>query len=281
MKADLRARTRTSTAKNAAMRLREIVDPDAVTIGPKMTTSVALANMRRRGIRHLLVAQNGNPLGILSERHSIGGQGAGSIHPRGMVQKDGTTYPASVESTAKLERAFHLMRKRKVSCVLITDEGKPIGTVTASDLFHALGNDPIRAPLPGWRAKEVKREMDADKRVVPAHIRVLGVDLDSEKRKSIRQQLGASLGKFRSAIERVSVRVEDVNGPRGGIDQVCRIKVVLSDLPSVVFEDRNASLDAAIGGSLAGVAQAVRRSLQRRRMKPIRTGLRSGLPAEV
>lgn len=33
--------------------------------------------------------------------------------------------------------------------------------------------------------------------------------------------------------ERISVRVKDVNGPRGGL---CRIKVVLSDLPSVVFE---------------------------------------------
>jgi hypothetical protein len=41
-----------------------------------------------------------------------------------------------------------------------------------------------------------------------------------------------------ASIERVSVRVKDVNGPRGGIEQVCRIKVVLSDFPSVILEPK-------------------------------------------
>jgi putative sigma-54 modulation protein len=91
---------------------------------------------------------------------------------------------------------------------------------------------------------------------------------------SIRQKLSRTLGKFAPAIERVSVRVEDVNGPRGGIDQVCRIKVVLSGLPSVVFEAQDTSLDVAIGSALAGTERAVRRSLRRRRMKPIKVGAR-------
>jgi hypothetical protein len=78
------------------------------------------------------------------------------------------------------------------------------------------------------------------------------------------------LGKFTPSIERVSVRTQDVNSSRGGIDRVCRIKVVLSGLPSVVFESRDASLNAAVDGALAGVERAVRRTLQRRRMKPLR-----------
>jgi hypothetical protein len=73
-----------------------------------------------------------------------------------------------------------------------------------------------------------------------------------------------------ASIERVSVRVEDVNGPRGGFDQVCRIKVVLSGLPSALFQARDASLEAAVNGALIGVERVVRRSLQRRRMKPIK-----------
>jgi hypothetical protein len=78
------------------------------------------------------------------------------------------------------------------------------------------------------------------------------------------------LGKFATSIGRISVRVEDVNGPRGGIDQVCRIKVLLIGLPPVVFQGRDASLVAAIDGALTGSERAVRRSVQRRRMKPIR-----------
>jgi hypothetical protein len=61
-----------------------------------------------------------------------------------------------------------------------------------------------------------------------------------------------------------------VKRPRGGVDQVCRIKVVLSGLPSIVVEQRDATLVAAIDGALSGAERAVRRSLQRRRMKPIK-----------
>ena len=77
------------------------------------------------------------------------------------------------------------------------------------------------------------------------------------------------LGKFASSIERVSVRIEDVNGPRGGVDQACRIKVVLSGLPSVIFESRDASLRNAVDAALAGAERTVRRALQRRRTKPL------------
>ena len=111
----------------------------------------------------------------------------------------------------------------------------------------------------------------AGARIVPTHIRVFGTRLTEERRTRIRQNLGKKLGKFAASIERVSVRVKDVNGPRGGIDQLCRIKVVLRNLPSVVFEKVDPSLDAAIEGALDGTERAVRRTLQRRRMKPIKT----------
>ena len=267
-------------AKGSVPQLRNIMSTHVVTVGPKVAASVALAKMRRRGIRHLLVTENGRQVGIVSERRLGGREGGTSIRQRRMVEDLMTPRVASVESTATLGLAVNLMREQKVSCVLITDKGEPTGIVTASDVFDELGRDPVRAPFPGWVSKAARMEAAAHAQPIPAHIRVLGTELDSEKRKFIRQELGARLGKFGTSIERVSVRVEDANGPRGGIDQVCRIKVVLSNLPSVVFESRNASLDVAIGESLAGIEQVLRRTLQRRRMKPIRTAGRTGLPAE-
>ena len=127
----------------------------------------------------------------------------------------------------------------------------------------------MRSAFPGWVPKTLKRKSGrADAPLVPAHIRVLGAHLSKEERDEIRKKLGRKLGKFRRAIERVSLRVTDVNGPRGGIDQVCRIKVVLSHLPSVVIETQHAVLRTAIDRALAATERAVRRSLRRKRMKP-------------
>jgi hypothetical protein len=105
---------------------------------------------------------------------------------------------------------------------------------------------------------------------VNAHIRAFGIYVNQNTRTSIRQKLDKKFKKFAGSIERMSVRLKDVNGPRGGVDHVCRIKVVLRNLPSVVYEKQDASLDTAVGGALAGAERAVRRTLQRRRSKPIR-----------
>jgi hypothetical protein len=106
----------------------------------------------------------------------------------------------------------------------------------------------------------------------PGHIRVLGATLPREDRDAIARKLGTRLGKFGSSIERVSVRLSDVNGPKGGVDRKCVIKVVLSGLPSVVVERRDNILQRAVNGAIVATAQAVRRSVQRRRLKPLQRG---------
>jgi len=103
-----------------------------------------------------------------------------------------------------------------------------------------------------------------------AFIYAAGATLTDEDRELTRRKLDQKLGKFSSAIQRVSVRLKDVNGPRGGVDQFCRVKVVLDGLPSVVFDKRDASPLVAIDDALTGAERAVRRTVQRRRMKPLK-----------
>ena len=128
-----------------------------------------------------------------------------------------------------------------------------------------------RAPMPGWIPRPVKRESGrTDPLGTPAHVRLIRVDLDDDAQAYVRRKLGMKLGKFATSIERISVRVTDMNGPRGGVDQLCNVKVVLSGLPSVVVERRHAALHAAIDDALRATERAVRRSVGRRRMKPLR-----------
>jgi hypothetical protein len=123
----------------------------------------------------------------------------------------------------------------------------------------------------------VKRAVGrAPARLTPANIRVEGVRLDDDDRAHIRRRLGEKLGKYERAIERVTVRVRDVNGPRGGVDILCRIKVVLSGHPSVVAQHQAALLRPALTRALASAEQGVRRSVQRRRTRPLRSAVGGG-----
>jgi hypothetical protein len=117
--------------------------------------------------------------------------------------------------------------------------------------------------------------------LVPAYIRLADAVVDPVGRAYIRRRLRTKLAKFGALVERVSIRLEDLNGPRGGVDQVCRIKVVLSGLPSVILEHRGASLEAAVDGALDGVERAVRRRVQRRRMAPLKRRKEARTPGET
>ena len=127
-----------------------------------------------------------------------------------------------------------------------------------------------RSSLPTTLPRPVKLTRDRTHTVPPpAHVRVIGVETEENDRDNIARKLGMKLGKFASSIERITVRLADANGPKGGRDQICQIKVVLSGLPSIVVEERHSALQNAIDRAMRATALAVRRSVQRRRLKAL------------
>jgi hypothetical protein len=89
------------------------------------------------------------------------------------------------------------------------------------------------------------------------------IPLEPAFRDLVRQRLGRKLGKFATHIERLSVRFDDENGPRGGVDTVCRAKAVLSGLPSLVVEQRGADAREAFREVAGALERAVRRAVGR------------------
>lgn len=144
------------------------------------------------------------------------------------------------------------------------------GSTTAARLGSRKPETGKRSLAGAQQALTSRRAASAVARQMPVHIRATQGDLRPVERDYIRRKLSIKLRKYERSIERISVRLEDVNGPRGGVDQSCRIKVVLRALPSVVFESRDAALSAAVDTALAGAERAVRRTVQRQRMKPLR-----------
>ncbi len=103
------------------------------------------------------------------------------------------------------------------------------------------------------------------------------VKVTTSLREYIDRRLHFALGRFGPAIDHVSVRVADVNGPRGGVDKHCQIVVKLraSGSNPIAVDDNDEDLYAALvrASNRAGrtVARAVerkqgKRDYQRRRM---------------
>lgn len=97
----------------------------------------------------------------------------------------------------------------------------------------------------------------------PLKIRVSGVDVPPEFHDHTRALLGRRLARFGAHIERVHVRLINTNGPRGGVDTLCRIKLTISGRPSVFIEEHALDAKQAFARAAASVARALARSVER------------------
>ena len=83
----------------------------------------------------------------------------------------------------------------------------------------------------------------------------------------VRTQLASRMEHAAGLIERVTVRFEDVNGPKGGVDTACRIKTVISGRRSIVVEKRASSHEVAFSRAAQAVGQALDRVRDKRRAR--------------
>lgn len=90
------------------------------------------------------------------------------------------------------------------------------------------------------------------------------VSLPAVTRRSIEERLRGTLAPFGPRIERASIRFEDLNGPRGGVDIHCTIKVVLSGSDSIIIEQRAPDVLEAVRRALSRVGRTVRQYADRR-----------------
>lgn len=96
--------------------------------------------------------------------------------------------------------------------------------------------------------------------------------LDDGLKDFISRRLHFTLGRFAPRISRLTVRLTDVNGPRGGIDKRCRITVELVPRGEVAIEGMGDDPARLVADAAQRIGRAVRRELERRR-KPRRAEL--------
>ena len=96
-------------------------------------------------------------------------------------------------------------------------------------------------------------------------VQALGFELTPALRSHAVRRLHFALGRSDAQVSRLSVRLSDLNGPRGGEDKRCQVRVTLTDAPEVVIEDTEADLYVAIDRAADRAGRTVARRLDRSR----------------
>jgi len=90
----------------------------------------------------------------------------------------------------------------------------------------------------------------------------IGFPINDRLRAVVERRLTYALSRFASRLRRVVVRLDDQNGPRGGVDKRCRIEAVLRDGPHLFAEDRDAKWLVSVTRCAERIGRAVRRRVE-------------------
>jgi ribosomal subunit interface protein len=96
-------------------------------------------------------------------------------------------------------------------------------------------------------------------------IQARNFSLTNALRNHIQRRLGSALSARADHIQRVQVRLSDINGPRGGDDKCCLIQITLPRMADVVIENTEDNLYNAIDRAAERVSRTLTRKLGRQR----------------
>jgi ribosome-associated translation inhibitor RaiA len=107
-------------------------------------------------------------------------------------------------------------------------------------------------------------------------IRAIGFDLTDSLRGHVQSRLQAALGPFAGRVLKATVRLEDVNAGRGGIDKRCSVTAALRRRSTLIAESIHPNLYSAIDESAIRIRRSVLRQITRRIGRQRRTAQRPG-----
>jgi len=96
-------------------------------------------------------------------------------------------------------------------------------------------------------------------------IRSRAIPITPGLRSHVERRASFALDRFADRVRSITVRFEDENGARGGIDKVCRVEITLRGAGAVRASDTHEDLYVAIDGALHRASRGVTRALQRER----------------
>ena len=96
-------------------------------------------------------------------------------------------------------------------------------------------------------------------------IQTQGFTLTEALKAHVRRRLKTALAARDDHIVHAQVRLSDINGPRGGVDKCCQLRIQLAGTSSVIVRDVSADMYAAIDKASRRISSSVGRRLSRMR----------------
>lgn len=97
------------------------------------------------------------------------------------------------------------------------------------------------------------------------HIHADGFELTAGLRAYAQGRFAFALDRARHLVNQVSIRLADINGPRGGKDKQCKVQITLPNGRDVVINDLDSDLYVAIDKAADRASRTVSRRMERRR----------------
>lgn len=88
-----------------------------------------------------------------------------------------------------------------------------------------------------------------------------GFELTNALAQHTERRLRFALKHATGRVQNVTVRLADINGPRGGTDKRCSVHIVLNGLPDIMSEDTEADMYLAINRAVDRVGRTVLRKM--------------------
>lgn len=126
------------------LRVRDLMTPEVVTLGPDASAGRALGLCRENNIRHLPIVDGGRLVGLVSDRDL-----RDVSPPRDTADQENTlswlrvrdmmtTELVTIHPLDTIDRATREVHDRRVGCLPVVADGELVGIVTSSDLVRIL-----------------------------------------------------------------------------------------------------------------------------------------------
>jgi acetoin utilization protein AcuB len=123
------------------LRVRDSMTRDVITLGPEASAAEAWALCREHNIRHVPIVQEGQLVGLVSDRdlRDVRGGNRESDTPRWVRLGDMMTRNVvTIHPLDTIEHAAREIYERKISCLPVVADDELVGIITSEDLMHTL-----------------------------------------------------------------------------------------------------------------------------------------------